>query len=796
MRQLPSSADYRTHSIFKWPHDAASKRSAAHPWLILIALLVTIPLIILENTTKAHSTGATEPIFSHPGGNYQQDVNLKIDASHPEGEILFTMDGSIPSKENGEAYRGPIPLNVDTPGMTVIRAREWLPDGELGPIVSSSYLLGMETGLPVMSLIIDPADLEDPERGISANPMYRGKAWERPVDVIYLSEGQIGFHVPAGLRIHGNSTRNIEKTSYRLYFREEYGMRRLNYPLFASSEGSVRALEESVGSSDQSFKRLVLHDGGQDFAYPGYGANWTLLRTRLINDLAKHTRVYTTQSQPTLLFINGELRGIYLIRNFVDDWYYADELGIEARVEEEAKEHWEHFLDFLANHDMADPTNYLYTQSQVNVENLIDYTIMQIYIANTDWLYTNVKRFLPNTQGGRWNWILWDVDYGFGLAPWGDYDLDMIDYIYFAERPGLEPEARPFRKLMENPDFRELFLVRAADLLNTVLAEERVIARIDELASELRDDIQHEEALWSSPGDWETSVDYLREYARQRPDWMRRHLVQHFGLTGTTEIGFQPPVDGAGLIAVDGMLLPRKMWEGRFFKETTIQVTAVPEPGFCFAGWLPAELRQKPTIAVTVNEPRNIIPVFRQDCAYRSQAGDVMFTHVQADDDEGAIEGDWFRLQVSNREGVDLRGWRITDNDSKTATDEGSLILPVDDSLSQVPWGTSILIVASRNSTNDALFPLDDLTVSDRHMVLYVGNEHLDSKTDLWFNLTENDTLVLLAPGPTASFHDDRGVALTNTGDYNGNVVTSASFGILEDGVTTGVPEIFPQSNW
>ena len=277
---------------------------------------------------------------------------------------------------------------------------------------------------------------------------------------------------------------------------------------------------------------------------------------------------------------------------------------------------------------------------------------------------------------------------------------------------------------------------------------------------------------------------------------MRQHLVHHFDTQGATELNFHPPIEGKGLVAVNEMLLPGEPWQGTFFKETTIQITAVPEPGYCFDGWLPAELPQRSTITVAVNEPQTIIPSFRRDCAQKSQPGDVVITHIQVDDDEGSIEGDWFTLQVSNSEGVDLQGWRITDNDSKTATDEGSLIFPQHDALSHVPGGTSILIVASRTPSNGALFSHDDLSTSDHQMVLYVGNKHLDSNTDPWFNLVQNDTLVLLAPGPTAAFHDDQGVAFTYIGDYNHRAVTSASFGILGDGVTTGVPVIYPWIDW
>ena len=81
-----------------------------------------------------------------------------------------------------------------------------------------------------------------------------------------------------------------------------------------------------------------------------------------------------------------------------------------------------------------------------------------------------------------------------------------------------------------------------------------------------------------------------------------------------------------------------------------------------------------------------------------------------------------------------MRGWRITDNDTKTATDEGSLILPRTPAFAAVPRGTVILVIATENESNAANFPRDDLDVSDGRMILYVGNGTLDTthRSGLW----------------------------------------------------------------
>jgi hypothetical protein len=706
--------------------------------------------------------------------------------------------------------------------VTVIRARALLPDGELGPITNASYFVGLETELPILSLIVDPSDFWGSERGIYANPGGRGKRWERPVDLVYLEAAdgsqtrQIGFHVPAGLRIHGGTTRlNLEKKSLRLYFRQEYGLNRLDYPLFATGDLSD---PNGVQSRLSSFKRLVVHSGGQDFS----ARNWTLMRIPLMNDLAEPTDSYTTLSRPVVLTINGEPQGIFHLRTYVDDWLFADQFGIEAAdfldapfapfhaglplaaietlpplsdltAEQQAGVIWERTLRFMQTADLAQPENYAFLQSQIDIDNFIDYHILQIYAANSDWPRRNVKQFRPRTQGGRWSWILWDVDWSFGKwhRVWqSSYEFNMIDWLYNRDREKLERGSRPLRKLLENPDFRAAFLARTSDLLNTVLEPERVVSRIDRLANELRADIPYELASWPHAGSWEDHVQYLREFAERRPDALRQNMVDGFGLAGTDALTFNAPATGRGSVAVNGLLVP-EYWRGIYFRGTTVDITAVPQPGFRFAGWEPAGLPQTARLTVTVNASQALTPRFVPAGREDLQPGDLVITEVRVDDE--GIEGDWFQLLVTRRGGLDLRNWRITDNDTKTATDEGSLIFTDHDAFAHVPRGTSILIAATQTPANDARFPRDHLpTWAGGQVVLYAGNEHLDAETDPWFNLGETDNLVVLAPGPTPAFHDDQGIAFAATGDSGRSAVTPASFGVLSDGVTTAMPTLSP----
>jgi hypothetical protein len=752
------------------------QRDMLYPRIILLAMLALAAVYAAEAICQARApvVPATEPVFSIPGGYYDQAVLVEIDRPPSSSHVIFTVDGSVPTQINGSVYDQPIRLGA--PAVSVIRACTVFPDGSLGPVVSASYFVGVQATLPLVSLIVDPADLWDAERGIYANPLETGVMWERPADVTYVDQDRrLGFQIPAGVRIHGHGTREFPKMSFRLYFRQEYGANRLEYPLF-------------LGSEVASFKRLVLHNSGQDRpVFPH--TNWTDLRNQLATELAFQHGGLAPHTRPVLLFINGEPWGIYQLRERLDRFFLADHYGVEEADFLEApdvrgqsdvvmgsREDWDRLQQFLDTHDLADPASYAYVESQVDIANFIDYNILQIYASNDDWPHQNVHQFRPSVPGGRWQWLFWDSDRGFAAQPIGRVDADIMTHLLeYNDRYTDGRDMLLLRKLLGNPGFRERFLSRTADLLNTTLTPPFVIALIDDLAAGIESDIVYETSRWSVSSNWAANVEELRDFARRRPDFVRQHMVESFDLAGTATLTFEPPA-GGGYVAVNGSLLDDLPWRGIYFQGIPVQIAAVPAPGYRFTGWEDADLPRTPVVTWMVDGPRTFTPRFERVAADVPQPGDVVFVgHSMAEDSH--LADDWFELRVTRPGGIDLRGWRVTDNDTKTATDEGSLVFGDSPAFASVPRGTTVRVIVRQVS--DELLPPDDLDAWDRQMVVYVGNGNLDASVDPGFNLGYRDNLVLLAPGFTDGFDDDWGIAFVS----NNPVVTPSSFGVLTDGV-------------
>ena len=104
------------------------------------------------------------------------------------------------------------------------------------------------SGVPVLSLTLDDADLNDPANGLLPNKMKHGSEWEREGSVSYFEDGRLLFASGVGVRIHGGGSRiTAPRHGFRLYFRRKYGPREVPPGVLFSPAA-------------QPVRRLVVHD--------------------------------------------------------------------------------------------------------------------------------------------------------------------------------------------------------------------------------------------------------------------------------------------------------------------------------------------------------------------------------------------------------------------------------------------------------------------------------------------------------------------------------------------------------
>ena len=121
-----------------------------------------------------------------------------------------------------------------------------------------------------------------------------------------------------------------------------------------------------------------------------------MLRDGMATGLMDDTGVDHQAYKPAVVYLNGEYWGIHNIREKVNEEFLAsnnpgvdpdelDELEVDGSIVEGDNQDYLNMMDFVENNDLSNPDNYLIVEEQVNIENFIDYYIIQIYLGNTDW---------------------------------------------------------------------------------------------------------------------------------------------------------------------------------------------------------------------------------------------------------------------------------------------------------------------------------------------------------------------------------------------------------------------------
>ena len=490
--------------------------------------------------------------FSVDRGFFQDAFEVEISCATPRAEIRYTLDGSPPGIGSGLVHAGP--LQVDT--TTVLRAaafrdglgasnvdtqtyifpssvlRQRRPDGfpdtwggapadyAMDPdIVDAPDLAAsMEDAvraLPAFSIVMEHDDFFG-FSGIYTNPTRSGRAWERlaSAELIH-ADGRAGFQIDAGVRVTGNRSRSpgsSPKHGLRLIFRGEYGAPKLEYGLFTDS-----AVErfDTIVIKPNAFDSWVSDSSSQR-----RGAQY--LRDQHLRDAQRDTGNATSHGLFTHLFINGLYWGVYNVTERPDASFASAHFGGDKESWDAVKNHEElvdgsleayRELDRLRRRDLSAPANYDAIREYLDVENMIDYMIVNMHAPATDWPgnYYMIRQRRP---GAGFKFVSWDAEYAYLGGVTNNRTLP--------HRRDADSPTKFYHACRANLDFRTLF----GDHLQRhffdggALTHEAVDDRWMSRAREIELALLAESARWGDhrrgepyrPGvEWQAEQDYLRE---------------------------------------------------------------------------------------------------------------------------------------------------------------------------------------------------------------------------------------------------------------------------------------------
>jgi hypothetical protein len=615
------------------------------------------------NTGMCASHYALRPEFSIPSGLYSTAVYVALSTEEVNAEIRVTFDGSIPT-QTSMLYVAPFAVT----GTAVVSARTFSPNALPSHIIKNTYLINeTEIGIPVVSLSTDPDNLWDPIDGIHVfgPPDYGGypffganfwEDWEREGYIEYFDANHVKqMEGPIGVKIHGGWSRGRDQKSFRVQAKGKFGMERMEYPMIADKPHLT------------SFKGINLRNGGND--YDQYRFHDALMQRAMRTTDADYMG-YT----PVIVFLNGEYWGFMEMRENQDQHFAADNRDIPSNDVTVISHNYMGF-----NVISGDPASFFElhqyaTQTPVNsagyfgglsdrldIENYADYIIAQTYWGNGDWNngWNNTKFFHDDRPGGKWRYMLMDLDFGMGLAS-GVND----NYLFGAANEGTE-SGQIFGASIQNTQFRNYFINRYADLINTVFQPDRVTAMAYEMRDEIVDIFQRHRIRWNTNGDALNGVlnDRLN-WNQQRITGARNVVQEHYNLPSQVNITLNVLPAGAGRIHIS-TIEPEEAeypWTGVYFNGVPVRITAVENPGYTFVNWgsnpiLPlGSTEQSLELMFTTN--LNFTANFQGSPV----AEPLALTELMFNPDSQNDPGDWLELQNNMAVPLNLSGWTLKDD--------------------------------------------------------------------------------------------------------------------------------------
>ena len=612
-----------------------------------------------SNETTGFEARAPAPDFSRLSGAFDIFAELSLTTGQADATIRYTLNGATPT-ETSRLFRSVILLTATT----VVRARVYQPGLLPGPVVTQTYLKDEPFTLPVLSLVTDPPNLWDYETGIyvlgpgaeSQNPNYGAnfwQDWEIPVDVaLFEQDGQVALETQAGAAIFGGWSRAHAQKSIVFKARNRYGATDIPYPLFP---------DKPYGA----YGSFILRNSGNDW-------NTSQLRDAFMHRLVEDTAIDNMAYRPAIVYLNGEYWGILNLREKINEHYASvranvdpdqiDLLELDGEPLNGSSAHYEDLIRYIEQNSLSDPDAYQEVERRMDLDNYIDYQAAQIYFDNTDWPGNNIKFWRPQTPEGRWRWILFDTDFGFGLYEGGAYNHNTMTFA--TDRFGPEWPNPPWstfllRSLLTNESFKQAFLNRFADLLNVHFEPGRVVALLDTMAAAIAPEIPRHMDRWGgSVSSWEGEISKLRTFGRFRQGVVFAHLLAYFSLPGVSEVSLN--VEGGGMLRINREQIRTFPWKGQYFKRIPVTVSALPNPGFRFVRWsgdvegTDAVITIDPAVAAT------LVAHFEVDTGARPAVVINEILYHAAPDMDGE---DWVELYNAGPSGLDLSGWRFGDED-------------------------------------------------------------------------------------------------------------------------------------
>jgi hypothetical protein len=556
----------------------------------------------------ASDTSSAPRLFPR-GGIFAEPQSVTIQADNPKTQIFYTTDGSKPSRRS---HRYTAPLKIDRP--TVLRCMASGEGKRPSDIITQTFLIGINSSVPVVALATDPRNFWDDETGIyvKGNQWKRynyneemfnwHQSWKRPCNFEYFDTKAVQrVNMPCTIKIFGGVSRNLAQKSFSLDVLDP-SSDSFAYPFFPQKEHTA-------------FKSLLLRNSGDDWKQ-------TMFRDILMQALLHEAMDIDIQAwSPAIVFLNGIYWGIYNIREKIDPYYITNNHGIDpdnldmikcyTDVKAGDSSSYNALVSFIRTHDLSLDKNYKIVSKQMDIGEYINYQLAQIFYDNDDWPQNNILWWRQRSEDGKWRWVVYDTDEGFQFH---DDGTNCARNRLQAATDKSVHGTFLFHNLLRNRLFQERFVQIFAAHFSTTFDSKRAVGFINKLQAAIRPEMPRHMERWKaipSMEQWEYNVEELRRFARERPQYVYEHLNQKFGLNGTVELTLTANDPSSGTVRMDTVAIPADNPTGHYFKNIPMTLHAVPTAGHKFVRWEGLTNATDPTVSFTPQQAGIIRAVFQ-----------------------------------------------------------------------------------------------------------------------------------------------------------------------------------------
>ena len=550
--------------------------------------LITTPGYSNSGIICDHDHILGNPVFSEPGsvqtGSRSILLELSVPAGSPEGTVIhFTTDGREPTRSDRK-YSSPIHITATS----VIRAKLFC-DGWLSPrSTSHSYILFPRSlTLPVISITTDDAYMNDSRIGIFPNNDTSNRNlhhnWRRPSNIEYFEgEGMPSIINQLGeIRVGGGTTRENSRKTLVVYAHKRFGTKRFSYEFFPDQKPGLT-----------EFKSFLLRNAGNDF-------NSLFMRDAIVQrHMGTNTDLDWQAWSPAIVYINGEYYSMLNIRERDNgDNVYTNYNGLE---DIDLIENWdglkegdfENFNKFKAFYNQRGHTLAEYEQ-WMDCKEFINLMIMDLYHNNLDFPGNNVIMWRPRTEDGKWRWIAKDVDYSLGMYNIS-YTYNIFRWFYDPSYDSTwswgvnSPEFTIiFRYLMEDPDFKDLFIERSAIYMGDFLNEKGIHKVWDPMYEKIKFEYPYHRMRISRYPDYDKEMKHVNEWVAHRTEEFYKQISSFYKVGDPIPLEINTNLQTSPLenLSFNDVNLSEGRFDGKFYPNHRIRLDAKPKEGMELIGW-------------------------------------------------------------------------------------------------------------------------------------------------------------------------------------------------------------------